>query len=187
MRLVILINFLLFGCCKLFCQDCTLIITEHITLENSEEKLIDHIEWIEQILHVHSTDIMLHVCTGNNELSRVGDGDIRSLIESDSLLMYNTKRIDYYKEFELLTDQLINSFNHCISQTKFNVFYSVPSDTITLPTEAQLDMVRKIAVVFGWTDSYGKLKSQIDITFFHGYKTDADLDAALLKKLSDVK
>ena len=86
---------------RLLCQDCTIIISEHVTTENSNDKLIEHIGWIKQNLSNYSADILFHACTGNNELSRVGDYKIRKLIESDSLLIYNKKRINYYKEFQL--------------------------------------------------------------------------------------
>ena len=39
---------------RLLCQDCTIIISEHVTTENSNDKLIEHIGWIKQNLSNYS-------------------------------------------------------------------------------------------------------------------------------------
>ncbi|MAO46624.1 MAG: hypothetical protein CL823_05675 [Crocinitomicaceae bacterium] len=167
----------------LLSQDCIIIISEHVTTEDSNDKLIEHIDWLKQNLSNYSTDILFHACTGNSELSRVGDYKIRKLIESDSLLMYNQKSINYYKEFQLITDEIIHSFNHCLSQSKFQVIYSIPSSSTKINLGSQLDFIRKIAVVFDWTEPNGAIKDDISIKIINGYKEDV----TLLKTIRDVK
>ena len=161
-------------------QTCRLIISEHITNDINSDELNRHIDWLESNINDEQVDVILHVFSGDNQLSRVGEEKIVQLISSDSLMTFNSKRINYRREFELFTNELLTSNYYCLSNTvNVEVFFTTPFQD----TEAQYDFIRKMAVLLNWTDNYGIIMQDVTIRIVDGYLPNTKV----LKTITNVK
>ena len=153
-----------------YSQPCTLIVTEHTELEDSD--LNSHNSWLKSHCNKSNDLLILHVCNGDNSLSRFGSDDIFSLISSDSLFSINKNlRVDFEKEYESLTD-LKNMPEMCLTTSNsVKVIIATPHYSDSNTDKDRLIFIRNLALAYDWVLSTGDVRDNVEIVLVNGYET----------------
>ena len=152
-----------------YSQPCTLIVTEHTELD--ESNLRDHLSWLKSYSENTNHQLILHVCTRDNKWTRYGREDVLNLIKSDSLYSIDpNNRVDFNKEYFHLTQLSSSPMGRCLTESaKVKVIIATPNTSIKVQ---RLDFVRKLSLINNWVLKNGDLKDNVEIIVVNGYQSD---------------
>jgi hypothetical protein len=163
--------FLLFIAAEcVYSQPCTLIVTEHTELD--ESNLRDHLSWLKSYAEDTNQQLILHVCSRDNKWTRYGGEDVLNLIESDSLLDYinPNNRVNFNKEYDHLAKLSSSPMGRCLTESaKVKVIIASPNTSIKVQ---RLDFIRKLSLINNWVLKNGDIKDNVEIIVVNGYQSD---------------
>jgi hypothetical protein len=166
--------FLLFIAAEcVYSQPCTLIVSEHTELD--ESNLRDHLSWLRSYSEDTNQQLILHLCTRDDLCSRYGSENISAFLsKSDSLLSIDKNRnVDFETEYEFLSDSLfIRQEGECLSSSnKVKVIIATPNCSENKNDIDRLIFIRKLALTYDWVESNGDVKENVEIILVNGYMT----------------
>lgn len=162
--------FLLFIAAECFySQPCTLIVTEHTELD--ESNLRDHLSWLKSYSEDTNQQLILHVCSRDNKWTRYGREDVLNLIASDSLYSIDpNNRVDFNKEYDHLAKLSSSPRGRCLTESaKVKVIIASPNTSVKAQ---RLEFIRKLSLINNWVLKNGNIKDSVEIILVNGYQSD---------------
>jgi len=153
-----------------YSQPCTLIVTEHTELD--ESNLPDHLSWLKSYSEDTNQQLILHVCSRDNKWTRFGRKDVLNLISSDSLkdFINPNNRVNFNKEYDHLAKLSSSTGGRCLTESdKVKVIIASPDTSINVQ---RLDFVRKLSLINNWVLKNGDIKDSVEIIVVNGYQSD---------------